>query len=223
MDAEPLPDSEDSARADRDGSILGTIARALRSRTSLFVSGVLTLVLLACTPEQTIVGGLLRTRGCILRSSDVMLAPNPDGSIGIVDNRREHRYGPEAVYVSKLYSRPRGFAFVTAVHTYDGMDIASAVDFRKPGWPETWSEAQIRQAQECVASRPWLVSSAEGCFLHRPGIDERDQIVWSGYFLTALLMGSLACFLYAMFCPLSVLQRDREARERRSRGRSEGD
>lgn len=222
MEAEPLPDIEHKANTVRDGSIFGTIARALRSRTSLFVSGAITLVLLACTPERTIVGGLLSTRGSIRRSSDVMLAPNPDGSIGIVDNRREHRYDPEAVYVSKLYSRPRGFAFVTAVHIYDGMDIASAVDFRKPGWPETWSNEQIRQAQECVASRPWLVSSPEGCFLHRPGIDERDQIVWSGYFLTALLMGSVACFFYAMFCPRSVLRRDREARERARRDRLAG-
>lgn len=221
MDAEPQPDIEHKANTVRDGSVFGTIARALRSRTSLFVSGALSVALLSVTPERTIVGSLLSRRGSGPHNSAIMLAPMENGAIGIVQNRREHRYDPEAVFVTRLSPRVSGFAFVTSVHTYDGVDIASAVDFRKPGWPETWSDEQIRQARECVASRPGWVSSPEECYLNRGPIDEHDHIVWSGYLLTALLMGSLACFPYAMFCPRSVLQRDREARERARRDRRE--
>lgn len=218
MDAEPLPDNETSAKPANGGSVFGSIARALRSRTSLFVSGALTVALLMVTPERTIVGGLFGVR-LVRRDSIIMLAPKADGAIGIAQNWREHGDDPEAVFVTKLTPIARGFAFVTSVHTYDGVDISSAVNYLKPGWPETWSEEQIRQARECVASRPGWVSSPEECYPNRGAIDEHDHIVWSGYFLTALLMGSLACFLYAMFCPWSVLRRDREARERARRDR----
>ncbi len=208
-----MSEGENRASSDRGGSILGTIARALRSRTSLLVSGALSVALLMVTPEQTIVGRLFGTR-LVRRDSVIMLAPKADGAIGIAQNWREHSDDSEAVFVTKLTPIARGLAFVTSVHIYDGMDISSAVDYQKPGWPETWSEEQIRQARECVASRPGWVSSPEECYLNRGAIDEHDHIIWSGYILTGLLLGSMGCFLYAMFCPLVILRRDREARKR---------